>query len=75
MCSLVSHLGYYCLSAWEIFASVGIVVATLAIDCDVGTFNLATIFLEVIEIFINILTPVTRLPSLSKEFHALVAGL
>ena len=42
VCSLVSHRGYYCLSAWDIFASVGIVVTALAIDCDVGTFNLAT---------------------------------
>lgn len=42
VCSLVSYMGYYCLSSWDIFTSVGIVVTTLAIDCDVGTFNLAT---------------------------------
>ena len=42
VCSLVSHWVYYCLSSWDIFASVSIVVTALAIDCDVGSFNLAT---------------------------------
>lgn len=42
VCSLVSYMGYYCLSSWDIFTSVGIVVTALAVDCDVGTFNLAT---------------------------------
>ena len=42
VCSLVSHMSSYCLSSWDIFASVGIVVTALTVNCDVGTLNLAT---------------------------------
>ena len=40
-------MSYYCLPSWDIFASVSIVVTALAVDCNVGTLNLATIFIKV----------------------------
>lgn len=42
VCSLVSHMSSYCLSSWDIFASVSIVITALTVNCDVGTFNLTT---------------------------------